>query len=153
IMDQEYEGIMAPADIHNAISFLLERAFPRSLVFFVSDFADQAFERDFTPLLRPVVEKVDFVPVVIRDPLEKDVSLGKSVSIAVRDNEGDGNAEIHMTPGKLKEIQRVSAVHLLHLERNFHQVGIEHVVLDSPSIDDCHRVLSGFFENRKRTRG
>lgn len=65
---------------------------------------------------------------------------------------GEGNAEIYLTPKKLKEIQEVSARHLLHLERNFRQVGIKHVVLDSSSIDDCYQVLSSFFENRKRTR-
>jgi len=152
IIDQDYKGIPVSADIQNAISFLMERVFPQSLVFFVSDFKAQAFEGDFTDLLRPVVKKVDFIPVVIRDPLEKEASLKRSVSIAVKDNEGDGNAEIYLTPQKLKEIQEVSARHLLHLEWNFRQVGIEHVVLDSPSIDDCYQVLSGFFENRKRTR-
>lgn len=153
IMDQEYKGIMASADIQNAISFLMERAFPQSLVFFVSDFRDQAFEGDFTTLLRPVAKKVDFVPVVIRDPLEKEASLKRSVTIIVKDSEGDREAEIYLTPQKLKEMQEVSARHLLHLEQNFRQVGIEHVVLDSPSVDDCYQVLSGFFEARKRTRG
>lgn len=153
IIDQEYKGIMASADIQNAISFLMERAFPQSLVFFVSDFRDQAFEGDFTALLRPVAKKVDFVPVVIRDPLEKEASLQRSVTIIVKDSEGDREAEIYLTPQKLKEMQEVSARHLLHLEQNFRQAGIEHVVLDSPSIDDCYQVLSGFFEARKRTRG
>ncbi len=152
IIDQEYKGFTAPADIQNAVSFLIDRAVPQSLVFFISDFQDQAFEGDFTTLLRPVAKKVDFVPVVIRDPLEKQTSLKRSVSIAVKDNEGDGSAEIYLTPQKLKEIQEVSARHLLRLERNFRQVGIEHVVLDSHSINDCYQVLSGFFEGRKRTR-
>jgi uncharacterized protein (DUF58 family) len=152
VIDQDYKGIPVSADIQNAISFLMERVFPQSMVFFVSDFENQVFEGDFTDLLRPVVKKVDFIPVVIRDPLEKEASLKRPVSIAVKDNEGDGNAEIYLTPQKLKEIQEVSARHLLHLERNFRQVGIEHVILDSPSTDDCYQVLSGFFEGRKRTR-
>jgi uncharacterized protein (DUF58 family) len=151
IIDQEYWGSMVPADIQGAISFLMERASPRSLVFFISDFQDQAFEGDFTTLLRAVAKKFDYVPVVIRDPLEKEASLKRPVTIAAKDSEGDKSAEISLTPQKLKEIQEVSARHLLHLERNFRQVGIEHVVLDSHSINDCYQVLSGFFEGRKRT--
>ncbi len=153
MIDQECKGSMAPADIQNAVSFLIERAFPQSLVFFVSDFQDQAFEGDCTALLRPVAKKFDFVAVVIRDPLEKEASLKRSVSITVKDSEGDKSAEIYLTPQKLREIQEISARHLLDLERSFREVGIEHVVLDSPSIEGCYKVLSGFFEARRRTRG
>lgn len=153
IIDQEYKASMAPADIQGAISFLMGRASPQSLVFFISDFDDQAFEGDFTALLRPVAKKVDFVPMVIRDPLEKQASLKRSVSITVRDSEGDKSAEVYLTPQKLREIQEISARHLLDLEQNFRTVGVDHVVLDTPSIEDCYKVLSGFFEARRRTRG
>jgi uncharacterized protein (DUF58 family) len=152
ITSQDYKDITVSADIHNAISFLMQRVYKQSMVFFVSDFKDQIFEEDFTGLLRPIAKKFDFIPVVIRDPLEKGASLKRSVSIAVKDSEGDGRAEIYLTPRKLTEIQEVSARHLLHLEWNFRQAGMEHVVLDSPSIDDCYQVFSGFFEGRKRTR-
>jgi len=152
VIDQDYKGIPVSADIPNAISFLIQKAYNQSMVFFVSDFKDQAFEGDFTDLLRPVAKKVDFIPVVIRDPIEKDASLKRSVSIAVKDNEGRGSAEIYLTPQMLKEIQEVSARHLSHLGWNFRRVGIEYVVLDSPLISYCHQVLSGFFEGRKRTR-
>ncbi len=152
ITSQDYKGITVSADIHNAISFLMQRVYKQSMVFFVSDFKDQIFEEDFTGLLRPVAKKFDFIPVVIRDPIEKDASLQRSVSIAVKDNEGDGRAEIYLTPQRLKEVQEVSARILSHLEWNFRQVGIEHVVLDSPSINDCYQVLSDFFESRRRTR-
>ena len=60
--------------------------------------------------------------------------------------------EIERSKEKLKEVQEVSARHLSHLGWNFRRVGIEYVVLDSPSINDCYQVLSGFFESRKRTR-
>lgn len=152
VIEQQYRGSRAPADIESAVSFLMQRAFPQSLVFFVSDFQDQVFEGDFTDLLRPPAEKFDLVPVVIRDPLEKQASLQRSVTIAVTDSEGDRSAEIYLTPEKLREMQEISARHLLHLERGFRAVGVEHVVLDSPSIEDCHKVLSGFFEARKKTR-
>jgi len=152
IIDQDYKGIPASADIQKAVSFLMQRVSNQSMVFFVSDFKDPAFEGDFADLLRPVAKKVDFVPVVIRDPIEKDVSIKRPINIAVKDSEGDGNTEIYLTPQKLKEIQELSTRHLSHLERNFRRAGIGHVVLDSPSINDCYQVLSGFFESRKRTR-
>ena len=153
VIDQQYQGSVAAADIQSAVSFLIQRAFPQSLVFFVSDFQDQAFEGDFSALLRPVAKKFDFVAVVIRDPLEKQASLRRPVTITVKDSEGDRSAEICLTPQKLREIQESSARHLLHLEQGFRAVGVGHVVLDSPSIEDCHGVLLGFFEARRRTRG
>jgi uncharacterized protein (DUF58 family) len=152
VIEQQYQGSIAPADIEGAVSFLMQRAFPQSLVFFVSDFQDRAFEGDFTSLLRPPAKRFDFVAVVIRDPMEKEASLPRPVTVAVTDSEGDRGAEIYLTPEKLREIQGVSARHLLHLERGFRAVGVEHVVLDSPSVEDCHRVLSRFFERRKRVR-
>jgi uncharacterized protein (DUF58 family) len=152
VIAQDYKGAPVSADMRKATSFLMEMVYPQSLVFFISDFQGQAFEGDFTDLLRPVAKRVDFIPVVIRDPLEKDISLKRSVTIAVKDNEGDGNAEIYLTPKKLKEFQEASARHLSHLERNFRRVGIEHVILGSPSVNDCYQVLSGFFESRRRTR-
>jgi uncharacterized protein (DUF58 family) len=152
VIDQQYQGSVAPADIPGAVSFLLQRAFPQSLVFFVSDFEDRAFEGDFTELLRPAAKKFDLVAVVIRDPLEKEVSLARPVTIAVTNSEGGRSAEIYLTPKKLRDIQGISARHLSHLERGFRAIGVEHVVLDSPCVEDCHRVFSEFFEGRKRVR-
>lgn len=151
VTDRDYQGTPASADIHKAISFLMQRAYSQSMVFFVSDFKDKVFEGDFSSLLRPVAKKVDFIPVVIRDPIETNVSLKRPINISVNDNEGSKGSEIYLTPEKVKEIQRISAEHLANLKRNFRRAGIEHIVLDSPSIDKCHQALSGFFESRKRT--
>lgn len=152
IIDQEFKDSRGPADMASALSFLIERASPQSLVFFISDFQDTAFEGDFTDLLRPAAKKFDFVPVVIRDPLEKDALLRRPVRIAAKDSEGAKTTEIYLTPQKLREIQEISSRHLVHLQRNFREVGLEHVVLDSPSIEDCCQVFSSFFEARKRIR-
>lgn len=150
VTDRDYQDTPAPADIHKAISFLMQRAYNQSMVFFISDFKDPVFQGDFSSLLRPVAKKFDFIPVVIRDPIEKDVSLKRPINIAVNDNEGSKGSEIYLTPEKLKEIQHISAAHLANLKRNFRRAGIEHIVLDSPSIEDCYQALSGFFESRKR---
>jgi uncharacterized protein (DUF58 family) len=152
IINQEFKDITASVDIQKAISFLMRKAPSQSMIFFISDFQDPAFEGDFIELLRPAARKVDFIPVVIRDPIEKEALLKRSINIAVRDNEGNGNAEVYLTPQKLKQIQEVSSRHLLNLKWNFRRIGISHLVLDSPSIDNCYQALMSFFEGRKRTR-
>jgi uncharacterized protein (DUF58 family) len=152
IIDEDYKDTRVSDDVQNAISFLMQKAYSQSMVFFVSDFKDPVFEEDFAHLLRPLAKKVDFIPVVIRDPVEKDASLKRPINIAVTDSEGGRSTEIYLTPKKLKEIQGISANHLLNLERNFRRAGVGHVVLDSPLVSDCFQVLSCFFKGRKRAR-
>jgi uncharacterized protein (DUF58 family) len=152
VLDQEYRN-SAPADIPNALAFLMERAFPQSLVFFISDFQDPAFEDDFSDLIKPAAKKFDFMAVVIRDPLETRAALARSAIISVNGDEEGGNATIYLTPRKLREIQKISARHLSHLEHNFRRVGVDYVVLESPSIEHCHQTLSGFFQTRRRILG
>ncbi len=152
LVDQMPHGDGGPADVGLAVSFLLERALPRSLVFLVSDFQDAAFAGDFTDLLRPAAKRFDLVPVVVRDPLEKEGSLRYPVRVAIVDSEGDTATEIYLTPARLEEMQRASAGHLAHLARVFRRLGVGHVVLDSASIGDCHRALAGFFQARTASR-
>jgi len=152
VLEQDYKGAPVPADIMKSLNYLIENVYKQSIVFYVSDFKDAVFEEDFTDLLKPVAKKFDFIPVVIRDPIEKNAVLKRPLNITVRDNEGDRRTEIYLTPEKLRELQRASAKHLWHLDSNFRQVGLDYVVLDSPSIDDCYHVLSRFFEGRNRIR-
>ncbi len=149
ILDQEYTNPV-PADVSKAIAFLMERAFPQSLVFFISDFQDPVFEDDFSDLINPAAEKFDLITVVIRDPLETDATLPRSAILSVSGDEGSGGKAIYLTSRKLREIQKVSAGHLSHLERNFRRAGINHVVLDSPSLEHCYESLSGLFQARRR---
>jgi hypothetical protein len=79
IIQEDDKHHTAASDVQAALSDLADRALPQSLVFFISGFEDQAYEVDFTGLLRPVVNKFDFIPVVIQDPLEKNASLKRSV--------------------------------------------------------------------------
>jgi uncharacterized protein (DUF58 family) len=152
-LDHADESAKGSADIPGALAFLEERISPQSLVLFISDFQDILFEGDFAHLLRPAAKKFDFIPVVVQDPLEHGTALKQSVVIAVRDSETDRRAEITLTPQKLEEIRESSARHLAHLKWSFLEVGLEHIVLDSATIEDCYRTLSSFFEARKRTRG
>lgn len=152
IIGQEYKRATSLADNRNALPFLIERTNPQSLVFWISDFEDEAFEGDFTAFLRPAAKKFDLIPVVIRDPLENDMPLRRSSRITVKGSEVDEKGEIYLTAGKLLRLQKAAASHLSNLTINFHKMGIENVVLDSPSIDSCYNVLLGFFESRRKTR-
>jgi uncharacterized protein (DUF58 family) len=151
IIQEEYRGSAAPADIQQALAFFIERAPSQSMVFWVSDFEDALFDEDFSELLRPAAKKFDFIPVVVRDPLETTAVLKRSARIVLNDSEGDEGAEMYLTPQKLREFQEMSARHILNLESNFHKAGIEHVVLDTQSIQQCQNVFSGFFQSKKRT--
>jgi len=140
-------------DIQKIIDFLLTEVSPQSMVFFVSDFEDHIFEGEFATLLRPVVEKFDLIPVIIGDPLLKKGSLKNPVRLAVMDNEGDRRVEeIFLTPQKLKRMQEISHMHLLHLRKNCRQLGIDPVIIDTNSIDSCYKIFTDFFRIRQFTR-
>ncbi len=152
-LDHADEGPAESENVAGALQFLQEEIAPQSLVLFISDFQAAIFEGEFAPLLRPAAKRFDLVPVVIRDPLESHVSLNQPVIIAVRDSEANRGTEIDLTPRRLAMIQARSARHMEHLEANFHEANLDHVVLDSTSIEDCHQTLTAFFQARKRTRG
>jgi hypothetical protein len=152
VLDYDYRDTRKMANIPAALSFMMEKVYKQSMVFFISDFKDPVFEGDFTELLRPASRKFDFIPVIISDPIEKNAILKRPLNISVKDCEGGGKSEIYLTPAKLHEMQRISAKHIEHLEQNFYRTGVDYVLLNSPSIDDCYQVLSGFFEGRKRIR-
>jgi hypothetical protein len=102
--------------------------------------------------MQSLVRKIDFIPIIIKDPIEQAGHLEKTVNIAVRDSEGNRKAEIYLTPQRWEEMRETSSRHLLNLRHTFFQVGVEPVVLSSSSIDDCCRILSDFFESRKRAK-
>jgi uncharacterized protein (DUF58 family) len=153
VMREGSRGTQDSADVHKAVSFLMARVPAQSLVFFVSDFQDRAFEGDFTSWLKPLAKRFDFIPIIIRDPLERTTRLKRAVSVVLQDCEGRGSAEVYLTPEKLVEIQAASAKHLEHVKANFQQVGLEHIILDSASVFECSRTLEAFFLARKRMRG
>lgn len=151
------EGNLHPhtfSEVEQTLMSLMRFVQPRNIVFFISDFKQKAFEGDFTGLLKKTVNKFDFIPVVIRDPLEleKNRILKGALRIKVRSSSQKNKAEeIYLTPDVLGKMQKVSAGQLHNLESNFKRLNIEHLVLDSASIDDCCRVFSDFFQIRKKT--
>lgn len=151
--DEENLRLYTSSGVESVLIDLTQLAQPRNTVFFVSDFKQKVFEGDFTNLLRKTVSKFDFIPVVIRDPLEKEGRLNSATRIKVKSSSEGGKAEeIYLTPDILRKMQEVSKDHLLNLERNFKKISIDHLVLNSPAIDDCCQSFSAFFQNRKRAR-
>jgi uncharacterized protein (DUF58 family) len=140
------------ADIHKAIMFMLERLQRQNIVFFLSDFKNTVFDGDFAFLVRPLVEKFDFIPVIIRDPIEKSGNIKRAINVTVENCEGLGVTELYITPDKIQKIQQLSEQHLQNIQWNFHHLGIDCIVLDSTSIDYCYQTFSSFFERRKRIR-
>lgn len=149
-VEEESKEIKTEANFHQAFSFLVKSIPIQSMIFFISDFQDRIFEGDFTNLLQPVVAKFDFIPVIIQDPLEKFLSIKRSIRIKVIDSEGLAEQELYLTPKKLKEIQEISKIHLLNLEHNFKKLGLDHLVLSFSSSDFCQRAFYEFFQTRKR---
>lgn len=138
------------ADMAKALAFMDEKVYPQSLVFFVSDFQDPVFDGDFSELIKPAAKRFDLIAVVVRDPFETRAAVTRSVILSVDDDEGRGTTSLYLTPRTLREIQTVSAGRLAHLESVFRHVGIDHVVLDSPSLEQCYETLSGFLQSRRR---
>ncbi len=152
VIDQECQEINSSTNIPEAISFLLERAEEQNMIFFISDFKGDVSGGEFSSLMKAAVDKFDFIPVIIRDPIEKDATIKEPISIEVKDCEGRGKAEFYLTKEKLCEFQAISEKHISEILWAFRQLGIDCIVLDSSSIDYCYQVLSGFFEKRKRIR-
>jgi uncharacterized protein (DUF58 family) len=140
------------SNIQEALSLLIRRIPSQSMVFLISDFYNGVFEEDFTHLLRPLVKRCDFIPVVIQEAFPEDVPLKKAVNISVRDNETKGRSDFCLTPELIDEMRTISMEHLVHLKNNFNRMGIDQVVLNSPSPDRCCQDFTDYFENRKRIK-
>lgn len=153
LVEHEQRGARGPADFDRALTFMMERVAPQSLVFLVSDFHDPALLGDIPALLRPAASRFDLVPIVVRDPIEREATLRRPLRVAVRDSEGGGRAEVFLTPARLREMQTASARHLAYLEHCFHQLGLRPVVLASPLIEDCYQALAEAFRDRRRVPG
>lgn len=149
IMAEDRKMYSAGSSLQAALSAISKQAAPRSLVFLVSDFEDAAFDADFTSLFHPVINRFDLVPVIIQDPLETTARLKRPVLLSLLDSEGKNREVLYLTPGKLADIQKAAAARLRRLENQFLAFGIRPVVLNSPSVEDCYRVLSGYFQARR----
>lgn len=152
IADEKNYNPFSSSGVGSAINSLLRLATPRNMVFFISDFKQVDFEKDFIELLRPVTGRFDFIPVIIMDPLETSGAIKQSTRISIRSGGGKVGGEIFCTPRTIREMREISRSHLFHLEHNFRKLGIDYLVLNSPSINDCEKTLIRFFQTRRRAR-
>jgi uncharacterized protein (DUF58 family) len=146
------QGDYGTADLSHALAGWRVRLPAQSLVLFISDFQQAVFETDFAGLLKTTAARFDLVPIILRDPLESGAPPPLPVTLSIWDRATGRRVETDLTPRRFADLQAHSARHLAHLTHEFHKVGIDPVVLDSPSVPQCHRTLSAFFESRRRAR-
>ena len=132
-------------------SDLTRLAYPRNMVFMISDFQQRLFDKDFAGILRPVAARFDLIPVVIIDPLQVGSQPLRSFRIRVQ-SAGVQTKEMYVTPRLLQEVRTATIRHRSHLEENFRRVGLDYIVLDSSSAEECQRRFLRFFEIRRRRR-
>ena len=152
IADEKNYNPFSSSGVRSAINSLLRLATPRNMVFFISDFKQMDFEKDFVELLRPVTGRFDFIPVIVMDPLETSGAIKRPTRISIRSSGGKTGGEIFCAKETIKEVQEISRSHLSNLGHNFRKLGIGYLVLNSPSIKDCEKTLTRFFQTRRRAR-
>lgn len=152
ITKEENLHFRVSSGVERDLAILSQLSQSRSIIFLISDFKQKFFEDDFTGFLSKIAGKFDFIPVVVRDPLEKSGKLERTVRIKVQSSDESAKSEeIFLTPKTLEKMQEISRKHIQHLALNFRKLNIEHLVLDSASIDECHKLFSDFFQARKKT--
>jgi uncharacterized protein (DUF58 family) len=147
LLDQGQRPIQA--DLSKALSHLLDKVHPQSLVFLISDYDDLAWG-DLRDLFEQAAKKFDLVPIVICDPLETHAVVDTPVLLSVTDDERGGRGSLYLDRRRLADIHAHTRNRLERLAEYFRGLGINHVVLDSPALDDCYRALSIFCQSRRR---
>ncbi len=150
LLDQAHRPVRAGLD--KALSLLVDKVYPQSLVFLFSDWQDLVVS-DLHDLLEPAVKRFDLVPVVICDPLETRAVIDTPVLLSVTDGERGGRGSLYLDRPRLEAIQAHTRDRLERLGEAFRQLGINHLVLDSPALEDCYRALSTFCQARRRVQG
>lgn len=150
LIDQDKKQLFPAGDVQNSLKDLTDRTLPKSLVFFISDFEHSLYDRNFTDVIFPLLKKFDFIPVIIQDPIEKNVILKRPVRLSLRDSESSKRTDFYLTPQNLKEIQQVSSKRFQLIIKTFRDIGVHPIILDSSTVDDCYNVFSGYFQARRR---
>ncbi len=140
----------ARAGFSAAALSLMKLAYSKNIVFMISDFQQREFDNDFTDIIRPLTSRFDFIPVVVRDPLEVGGEISDPVRISVRGSSGK-TRDIYLSPKTLLEIQNLSCERTAHLKRVFRKAGADCVFLDSPELNQCAASFLRFFEFRRRS--
>lgn len=124
------------------------REFQDAMICLISDFEDRSFIESW--LADPQISQLDLVPVIIRDPLEK-VVIPAGTQLYCRSPEGE-KAHSRVIGGRgfafMQEESERYYSEVCQMLRSLHATP---VVLDTASIDDCHKKLSRFFAEKLAT--
>lgn len=125
------------------LTYLTRLVKRRAVVFLISDFQDQGYER----ALRIVARKHDLVPVVVSDPLES--ALPPVGLLALEDPETGESFVVDTSNRATREaLQRVLQAQRQNRNKVFKQMELDHVELGTA--DDHGLALARFFQKRAR---
>tara|TARA_B100001989_G_scaffold79637_1_gene54985 strand:+ start:840 stop:1709 length:870 start_codon:yes stop_codon:yes gene_type:complete len=126
-----------------AINYTMNMMKKKSVIFFISDFIDHSYEKQFKIL----ANKHDVVPIIIEDPLENE--LPKAGTLAFQDQETN---EIVYVNSSLAEVQKayknMRYSNALELERLFKVSKCDYLKLNTHQ--DYTKSLIHFFKKRQR---
>ncbi|MEK9657672.1 MAG: DUF58 domain-containing protein [bacterium] len=108
-----FKPIHKKTNIADACNALLKNLKKKSIVFLISDFIDQGFEKNIQQLNK----KHDLIPIVIKDPWEG--QLPPSLSLRLKDHESDTEATIHSNTTTNEIYQNICNSTELKLQRFF----------------------------------
>lgn len=126
-----------------ALNFLLKKAKPRSVVFFISDFLEK---KDFNRTLRAATRTFDLVPVVIKDP--KEFVLLPGTRIDYKDMETGKTETVWLTRERIDRIAAEKTEREQALKSLFKHYGLEPITLESPDTKKTVKAVHNFFIRR-----
>ncbi|MEK6543422.1 MAG: VWA domain-containing protein, partial [Elusimicrobiota bacterium] len=141
-----FEPKARTTDIKGALGFLLNTIKKRAIIFFVSDFQDDGFEKE----LSIIAKKHDFIAVSVADPLE--LALARlPARLRLDDLEGVGAIEVDLRDNNaLAAFADKAAQDKENLARMLKNHGASHLELSTTK--DLADALVAFFNKREHVK-
>ncbi len=132
----------------STVGYLQQRLKSAALVFCISDFITQE-ETFASNLLKHVVQKHDFIPVIIEDAWEERLPEGKGF-FRLQDAETGAEMTLNLSRKKRELYQNLMRERKEGLQRSFYSLKLDHLFLrpEEPFLSSLIR----FFLARKRQR-
>ncbi len=132
-------------DIAEALKYLAKVCKRRCLVFLISDFIDDNYEK----VLRVIEKKHDIVAISLRDKQEEELPACGLVQVVDAET-GEAFMVDTSSAASRREFSRIAGLQRIALEKNFKSIGIDHVGIEAGS--DYIPELVKFFRVRERRR-
>lgn len=144
----EVETTSRKTNILGTVGYLQQRLKSAALVFCISDFITQE-EIFASNLLKHVVQKHDFIPVIIEDAWEERLPEGKGF-LRLQDAETGAEMTLNLSRKKRDLYQNLMRERKEGLQRSFYSLKLDHLFLrpEEPFLSSLIR----FFLARKRQR-